>query len=62
MATWLKVVIGLGTVVFAYVAFDGTREYGIVWQLIGLVIGGVIGFVGAIVAVAHVFGNGAGDD
>jgi hypothetical protein len=62
LATWQKAIIVLATLFFAYVGFDGTKEYGIFWQLFGMVIGGLTGAIGGFMVIAHIFGGSSEED
>ena len=46
LATWQKATIVLAAIFFGYAGFDGTKEYGLFWQLFGMIIGGLTGAIG----------------
>ncbi len=62
MATWQKCIVILGTIFFAYVGFDGTKDYGIFWQMIGVIVGGITGTICGFLLVAHIFGGTSEED
>jgi hypothetical protein len=53
MALWQKGIIGLGALLLAYAEFDGTREYGIVWQAVSAVAGGITGAIGGFLLIVY---------
>jgi hypothetical protein len=62
MATWQKCIVILGAVVFAFVGFAGTKEYGPFWQIVGAMIGGLTGAIGGFLVVAHISGDSSESD
>jgi hypothetical protein len=62
MALWQKCIIGLGALLLAYAGFDGTREYGIVWQGVGAVAGGITGAVGGFLLIGYLAGTHAAEE
>ena len=62
LATWQKGIIVLATIFFAFVGFDGTKEYGIFWQIIGMIVGGITGAIGGFLIIAHIFGDSSESD
>lgn len=62
MALWQKCIIGLGALLLAYAGFDGTREYGILWQGVGAVAGGVTGAIGGFLLIVYLAGSTAAEE
>ena len=62
LATWQKAIIVLTAIFFAFVGFDGTKEYGMFSQIIGMIIGGLTGAIGGFLTIAHIFGNSSESD